>query len=687
MPNAPEHADVLIIGAGPAGGVAAKRLAEDGVKVVALEQGHWQDPAAYRGPEWDWELAASKTWASHPNLRARPTDYPVDLTQSDMQIINFNGVGGGTILYNAVWIRLLEETFRERSLHGVADDWPITYQDLLPFYERTDRQFGVSGLGGNPAFPPGAEPPLPPLPFGEGSMKVARALHQKGWHWWPDTNSILSAPYEGRHQCVRRSACSTGCSEGAKSSADVTPWKKAVALGVRLVTGARVLRITLDAAGLANGAEWMDETGVVHFQSADVVLCAANGIGTPRLLLNSACPAFPDGLANRSGLVGRRLMLHPLAIAGGLFREDLESWQGHFGSTVQSLQFGMHDAARGFALGAKWSLHTMGAGPVGEAMNVLAEYGPGGDFQQHFAERFGHGMFWTVMCEDLPEESNRVVLSDTLTDSSGMPAPKLLYRYNEDSRRNLDFSIERAAENLREAGAWKVSVLNPAGGNAHFMGTARMGDDPKTSVVDRWNMSHDIPNLGILDASVFVTSGPGNPTSTLSALSLRASEHLLETRSSLPIPARRTSAPVQTPRPAPPPEPPAPTFSADERAWLKALSGAIITAGNGLPAASETDLAGATLDRILGVRPDLAAGLKQALAKPGGDPAARLGQLPAEDPLAYQALLTVVVNGYYQDPGVRDGIGYHGQEARPLKPDAYPAYVEEGLLDHLLAAE
>ncbi|MDB5445901.1 MAG: hypothetical protein JWQ97_1218, partial [Phenylobacterium sp.] len=145
--SASDHAEVLIIGAGPAGGVAARRLAEDGVKVVALEQGHWQDRNNYRGAEWDWELAATRQWSSSPMLRQAKSDYPVDTTESDMQIINFNGVGGGTILYNAVWIRLLESNFRTRSATGLGDDWPISYRDLLPFYERTDREIGVSGMG------------------------------------------------------------------------------------------------------------------------------------------------------------------------------------------------------------------------------------------------------------------------------------------------------------------------------------------------------------------------------------------------------------------------------------------------------------------------------------------------------------------------------------------------------------
>lgn len=689
--TAANHASVLIIGAGPAGGVAALRLAEAGVDVVALEQGQWPDRHLFRGSEWDWELSSGKAWSSDPNIRNAWSDYPIDLDDSDMRALTFNGVGGGTVLYNAIWIRLLASNFKSRTLSGIGEDWPVSYEELRPFYERTDRAIGVSGLGGNPAYPSGEEPPLPPLGFGAGAMSVARELHRRGWHWWPETNAILSAPYDGRYQCVGRSACHTGCNEGAKSSADLTHWRKAVQLGARLVTGARVARIVLDKNGLACGAEWIDPSGNLHFQSADVVLCATNGIGTPRLLLNSAGPGFADGLANRSGLVGQRLMMHPIASVTGLFERNLESWRGHYGSTVQCLQFGEHDPSRGFDYGAKWSLHPMGGGPVADAMRVLTQHGPGGNYHEHFAARFGHGLFWTVMCEDAPENSNRVELSPRLVDSSGLPAPKLVYRYSANSRRNLDWNVARAADVLREAGAWQVDVQNPSGANAHFMGTARMGDDPRRSVVDRWCMSHDVPNLGIIDASVFVTSGAVNPTSTICAVALRAAEHLIDVRHSLPTPGARLRAVtvpatvVASPVPANE-ETPALSFTEEERSRFKALARAILPDRDFMPAVDTTVFRGPWLDRVLSVRPDLRADLKRVLQKTPLEAAAFLQNIRTDDPAGYRATLLITVAAYYLDPEVRRAIGYAGQEARPVKPDAFPEYMAEGLLDHLLDA-
>jgi hypothetical protein len=296
-------------------------------------------------------------------------------------------------------------------------------------------------------------------------------------------------------------------------------------------------------------------------------------------------------------------------------------------------------------------------------------------------------LLWSIMCEDLPDEANRVVLSPDLKDSSGMPAPKLVYRYGPHIKPCLDYNVARASEVFRDAGAWQVISNGPTPSNAHSMGTARMGDDPTRSVVDRWGMSHDIPNLGIVDASVFVTSGPLNPTSTICALALRTAEHLIGLRANLPRPSRRTTAPVLTPphrADAAPQLAPEPLTDA-ERARFKALAEALIPSGQGMPSAAEIEVECASLDRVLGARPDLLAGLKAALAEPFDDPPAHLSRLMADQPAAHGALLTAVGAAYYLAPAIQARIGYEGQVGRVQKPDRYPAYVAEGLLDHMLS--
>ncbi len=284
-----EPADVLIIGAGASGGVVAKHLAEASFKVVCLEQGEWHDRADYPGDKLDWELKARKDWATSPNIRGLAQDYPIVEDDTPVSPLMFNGVGGSTLIFAGAWPRALPSDFRVRSLDGIADDWPLTYDELLPYFKQTDRDFGVSGLAGDPAYPPEADdPPMPPLPIGAAGLKIARAHAKLGWHWWPEFNSINSVPYDGRRPCVQRSTCQSGCNEGAKASTDLTHWPKAIGLGARLVTGARVRRVETNARGLATGATWIDREGKEHFEPAKVVVLAANAIGTARLLLLSA---------------------------------------------------------------------------------------------------------------------------------------------------------------------------------------------------------------------------------------------------------------------------------------------------------------------------------------------------------------------------------------------------------------
>ena len=536
----PPPADVLIIGAGASGAVAAKRLGEAGFNVVCLEQGDWTDYSRAHGDKPDFELTAGRDWAWDPNVRKAPGDYPVDDSESDITALMYNGVGGGTVIYAAHWQRNMPSDFRVRTLDGVGDDWPLTYEELLPFYQRVERDVGVSGLGGDTAFPAvaGDSFPLPPMPLGRMGKRVARAHNELGWHWWPGPNAIATRPYRRLNACVQRATCLWGCVDGAKASFDKTHWPDAIESGVRLVLGARVRRLVVGDDSLVRGAEYVDRDGVEHVAEASVTLLGANGIGTPRLLLLSASKAHPDGLANSSGLVGKRLMMHPFGTVVGLFDEDLGSWQGPWGQHIHSLEFYETDARRGFVRGAKWGLQPTG-GPVSTTRSYPWGYDPiwGPGFHQTVAKRLGRSAMWGIIAEDLPEESNRVVLDERLTDSDGIPAPRLLYKLSENSSRIIDFHQARARESLQAAGAYEtvVAPLIRATG-WHLLGTAKMGDDPATSVVDGWGRAHDVPNLYIIDGSIWPTSAGMNPTATIAALALRITDHLIEERRGQRVP-------------------------------------------------------------------------------------------------------------------------------------------------------
>jgi len=518
--------DVLLVGAGASGAVAAKRLGEAGFRVVCLEQGDWPDYRKARAGQPDYELTAGRDWGWDPNLRHAPGDYAIDDSESDITALMWNGVGGGTVVFAAHWQRNLPSDFRVRTLDGIADDWPLTYEELEPFYVRAERDWGISGLAGDTAFPPGEGPPLPPVPLGRMGRRVARAHNELGWHWWPGPNAIATRRYGRLLPCTQRASCLWGCVEGAKCSVDITHWPDAIELGVELRTGVRVQRLLVER-GLVAGALYTDRDGRDHEQRAAVTILCANGIGTPRLLLLS------DGLANSSGLVGKRLMLHPFGTVVGLFDEELDSWQGVWGQHIHSLEFYETDETRGFVRGAKWGLQPTG-GPL--SMTRAYPWGAenaiwGAGFHSELRKRLGRSAMWGIIAEDLPEEANRVELDPARVDADGTPGAKIVYRMSENSRRLMAFHQDRARESLVAAGAYETVVapfIRATGW--HLLGTCKLGDDPRTSVVDRWGRCHDVPNLYVFDGSVWPTSSGMNPTATIAALALRFTERLIEER-------------------------------------------------------------------------------------------------------------------------------------------------------------
>jgi choline dehydrogenase-like flavoprotein len=521
--------DILIVGAGASGGAVAWRLSDAGLRIVCLEQGHWQKPAEYSTAFADWEFRANTNFNFNPNVRALAEDYPVDDSQSDVSPLMFNAVGGSTIHWTAHAPRFHPSDFRVRSQDGVADDWPISYADLEPYYDLNDQWMGCSGIAGDPANPPRAPRPMPPLPLGPDGERLAKGFDALGWHWWPSDSYINSTPWRGRAACNNCGPNGLGCTVQAKGSTDITYWPDAIRNGVELRTGARVLEITTDpSTGRATGARYLDASGTVHVQPARLVVLAANGIGTPRLLLLSKSERHPDGLANTSGLVGRNLMFHPVAAITGFFTDDCgPTWRGPLGNILLSQEFYETDRARGFVRGYTFQM-TRSTGPARTAMGAtLPPVAWGARHHDEFALRFGNSTTVVALGEDLPEAHNRVELDPTLTDTSGLAAPKVFYRLSDNSARMLAHACTQAETVLVKSGAHTVKatpLLRASGW--HLMGTARMGSDPRTSVVDHSGRVHDVDNLYIVDGSVFVTGASVNPTPTLQAIALRCADHI-----------------------------------------------------------------------------------------------------------------------------------------------------------------
>ncbi|MDX2166783.1 MAG: GMC family oxidoreductase, partial [Deltaproteobacteria bacterium] len=512
---------------GASGAAVAWSLADTRMNILCLEQGGWMDPAQYPGMRMDWETRTLGDFAFSPNARGRREDYPVNDSNSPIQVSMFNAVGGSTILYAAHFPRFHPSDFRARTLDGVGDDWPIDYATLAPYYDVNARMMGVSGLAGDPAYPP-KEVPLPPLALGKLGEKLAAGFNSLGWHWWPSDSAIATREWEGRAPCINAGTCLSGCAQGAKASTDITYWPPAIRQGVTLRPHCRVREITVGADGLADGVIYYDAEGVERRQKAHVVVVACNGIGTPRLLLNSTSKQFPDGLANRSGLVGKNLMFHPYAMVTGLFDEPLEAYKGPTGCCIWSHEFYETDAARGFVRGYSFEI-LRGFAPLTTAMwGMQAGRIPSGaDHHRAFAGLFDRIASLAAICEDLPEEHNCVTLDPQLADADGIPAPKINYRLSENSRAMLAHGVARPQEVLHASGARETLVDSPLPfAGWHLMGTARMGTDPAKSVVNEWGRCHDVKNLFIVDGSIFVTAAAVNPTNTIQALALYIADQM-----------------------------------------------------------------------------------------------------------------------------------------------------------------
>jgi choline dehydrogenase-like flavoprotein len=526
-----DEPDALIIGAGASGSAVAWSLSEAGFKVVCLEQGDWVQPETLPHGRDDWELHRLTDFNPDPNVRQLVADYPVNNAESTFTPLMFNAVGGSTIHWSAHFPRYHPSDFRVRSLDGVGDDWPLSYGELEPFYDLSDRITGVSGVTGDPSQPRRSERGTPPMPIGILGETIAKGFDKLGWHWWVSDGAILSEPYEGRPACNLCGPCDLGCPTGARASADVTFWPRALRRGAELRTGCRVREITLDADGRARGAVYYTRDGALQEQRAPLVIVATNGIGTPRLLLNSRSPRFPDGLANRSGKVGKNLMFHPFASVGGVFPQALDSSLGPIGSIVFSHEFYETDPRRDFVRGVMMQVVRQ-SGPLHTALGGFTmQRVPWGDAHHAaFAERYGHMINIGVMGEDLPEPVNEVALDPELSDTHGIPAPLVRYRLSDNSLRMMNFGVARAGDALRSAGAVEVLTNNPLRPSGwHLLGTCRMGDRPSESVVDRWGRAHDVDNLFVVDGSLFVTSAAVNPTTTIQALALRTADYITRT--------------------------------------------------------------------------------------------------------------------------------------------------------------
>jgi len=508
-PSAPANGvfDVIIVGAGACGSLVAKELAARGLSVVVLEAGRrFQAATDFANTEAN---AAKILWMEPRVYSGQHRVVPKTGI----------GVGGGTLVWLGVMPRFHSRDFKTRSNEGVGEDWPISYDDLRPHYEKVEREFGVAGECG-PFAPEPYTLPMPPHRMNWHAQVLARGARQLGAHPFAPPSAINSTEYNNRPACVYCGWCGSGCPTGAKATASEIYLQRAESLGARVISEAFVHRVDYDPhQRLVTGVSYHDAAGKRHQIKAKRVVLAAHALETPRLLLLSAADEWPNGLANSSGCVGRYLMSHPTWQVFGTFEEPINAFKGMQMGHVMVQDYYQPDSGNGYARG--YILLSYMMTPVTYANLSGTFYGAE---LKDFLHDYAHTAAWWAHAEGLPYAHNTVTLDSEVRDARGLPVARITYEWGENDVRLAAAARDKAVEMLNASGARRVRIGLNYG--AHAMGSCRMGRDSKTSVVNEWCQSHDIANLFICDTSVFVTGSGVNPTLTAMAIASRSAEHI-----------------------------------------------------------------------------------------------------------------------------------------------------------------
>ncbi|WP_085317523.1 GMC family oxidoreductase [Derxia lacustris] len=515
--------DVVIVGAGIAGAVFADRLAGRGLRILLLEKGRHFTRHATQFVENElalWERA----W---PNSQYEVTGNAFGGAPNFGQ-----GVGGGSLVWTSVCLRFMRHDFRMRSTFGAVPgaslaDWPIGYDDLAPYYDRAEEQIGVAG-----APLPWAEQrrrayPNPAFDFYRSSRLLRLGLRRQSLRSGAGPVAVASRAGGGRAACVHCGYCRSSCRIDAKFQADRALLAPLLARGrIELVAQAEVLRLTQGRDGASvTGVDYLDlASGNRRSVQGRLFLVCNNPLETPRLFLNSANAFHPRGLGNDRDQVGRNLFSHVGLVGMGVTADCVNAGVGYNMGNVVSLDRAYPAPGAGYVGGyAIESLNGSGAG----VMAVDPLRGLWGQALKDAMRDYDRSLFAVVFGEGLPVRDNRVALSATRRDANGQAQARIHYEWHANDLRIFDAARTTLTGVFRAAGAGTVR-LNPTPFEAHLAGSMRMGDDPRSSVVDRWGKVHGLNNVYVGGASQFVTGSSVNPTLTLYALALRTADHLVE---------------------------------------------------------------------------------------------------------------------------------------------------------------
>jgi choline dehydrogenase-like flavoprotein len=510
-----EKVDVVIVGGGASGILLAAKLGQAGKKVVILEMG----PAI--GLD---DLVSSMIWSR----RLKWGGVPVMSEGKNPVSHNFQsgwGLGGAAMHQFANWPRLHPEDFRMKSQYGRGLDWPIGYDELRPYYDRIQKEVGLSGDHVAEVWRPAGDPyPMPPMKWTRQAELLAEGFKKIGMRTAPMPVAINSIPYNGRPACIYDGWCEAGCPTGALVNPQVTYLPVAKKAGVEIRADSYVTRVLTDAKGeRATGVEYYDKKKERQVQMADVVVLAAFSASNPRILLNSRTDKHPEGLANSSGQVGRYVMAHITFSAFGLFEENTENHIGMSSAFGMSQDGYVKDSHPGFG-SYTW---TIGVAMKPNDVLGFANSRPQlfGSALHDFMKKASRGLARIgSQCEELPSADNRVVLADR-KDEYGFPLARIVHSLDENSLSIFEHMRGEGARIIKATRAAETWTA-PASGLAHFLGGTIMGKSAKDSVTDSYGRSHDVGNLFITGGGLFPTIGGVHPTFTLHALTLRTAEHM-----------------------------------------------------------------------------------------------------------------------------------------------------------------
>jgi choline dehydrogenase-like flavoprotein len=504
---------VVVVGSGAGGGTVAAELAMKGVDVVLLEAGkRWEIPD-FENDEW-----ANFSRISWLDARTTSGTWRVAKDFSGLPAWIVKAVGGSTIHWAGASLRIQPHEFKTLDTYGKLAganlmNWPITRQELDPWYDLAEKKMGTTGTNN-----------IPRLPGNNNYKVLAAGAAKMGYQKFHTGNmSINSQPRDGRGACQQIGFCFQGCKSGAKWSTLYEAIPKGEATGkLEVRPESHVLRVLHDASGKATGVEYADKSGKIQMQKARVVCVAGNSIESPRLLLNSASSKFPDGLANSSGQVGKNYMRHMTASVYAVLPKAVHMYRGTTMAGIVADE-SRHDTSRGFVGG--YEMETLSLG-----LPFMAAFLDPGAWGRDFSWAMDHyenmaGM-WLVG-EDMPQESNRITLNGRVKDQYGMPVANVHFDDHPNDIAMREHGFQQGSALYEAVGAVKT-YRTPPYPSTHNLGTNRMSDKPRDGVVNKWGQTHDVKNLFVTDGSVFTTGAAENPTLTIVALALRQADYIVK---------------------------------------------------------------------------------------------------------------------------------------------------------------